>query len=145
MNTVAISGRITADPELKQIKRGEDETISCVRVGLAVQDGKEQVDFIPISAFGKSAEFLFKYFKKGSRIEVAGELRQNRWKDNAGNARSEIYVRADRIYFGETKSRAEARSADAGSTVKKEAEYYTAPGGAVPNFEPFSGDDELPF
>ena len=149
MNTVAISGRMTADPELKQAKKNDSETISYVRYSIAVQSGKD-ADFINCVAYGKCAEFVNKYFRKGSRVEVMGELRQNRWKDKDGNNRSELFVKADRVFFGETKAEADARAAESAPVERAEAGYYTPPAGgimpsAVPQFEEYEGDDGLPF
>lgn len=151
MNSVAISGRITADPELKQAKKNESETISYVRYSIAVQAGKDAVDYINCVAYGKCAEFVHKYFRKGSRVEIAGELRQNRWKDKDGNNRSEIVVKADRVFFGETKAEADARVAESAPVERAEAGYYTPPAGGVSapvdvqRFEEYEGDDGLPF
>lgn len=145
MNMVAISGRITADPELKQVKRGEDETTSYMRFGIAVQTGRDKTDFITVTAFGKTAEFILKYFRKGSRIEVTGELRQNKWVDQGGNSRSEVVVRADRVYFGETKAETEARECDHGEPQRIDPGYYVPPAGAIPSFTALGQDDELPF
>ena len=149
LNTVAISGRMTADPELKQAKKNDSETISYVRYSIAVQSGKD-ADFINCVAYGKCAEFVHKYFRKGSRVEVMGELRQNRWKDKDGNNRSELFVKADRVFFGETKAEADARAAESAPVERAEAGYYTPPAGgimpsAVPQFEEYEGDDGLPF
>lgn len=151
MNSVAISGRMTADPELKQAKKNDSETISYVRYSVAVQAGKDAADFINCVAYGKCAEFVHKYFRKGSRVEVMGELRQNRWKDKDGNNRSELVVKADRVFFGETKAEADARAAESAPAERAEASYYTPPAGGVmpsldvPQFEEYEGDDGLPF
>lgn len=84
MNKVILMGRLTADPELRQTQSG----ISSCRFSIAVnrkfankQTGDREADFIRCIAWRQTAEFVNRYFKKGSMICVEGELRQNNYQD----------------------------------------------------------------
>lgn len=104
MNKVQLTGRLTADPELKRYSNEKGELV-VANYSLAVprRFKKEETDFFRCVSFGKTAEFLEKYIKKGSRIVVAGRLQQDRWTDKeTGNERSTVVVIADEIEFGES-------------------------------------------
>ena len=84
MNKVILMGRLTADPELRQTQNG----ISSCRFSIAVnrrfvnkQSGEKNADFIRCIAWRQTAEFINRYFRKGSMICIEGELRQNDYQD----------------------------------------------------------------
>jgi len=84
MNKVILMGRLTADPELRQTQSG---TTSC-RIRIAVNrrfvdkaTGERQADFINCTAWGQQAEFVSRYFKKGSMICVEGSMRTSSYQD----------------------------------------------------------------
>lgn len=102
LNTIALMGRLTADPELKKTPNG----ISVTSFTLAVdrdysgKDGADrQVDFINIVAWRGTAEFAAKYFAKGSPMALCGRLQSRNWEDNNGNKRTAVEVVAENIYF----------------------------------------------
>lgn len=106
LNSVTIMGRLTADPELREVGNG----IKMVRVRIAcdrdhAKDGKRESDFVNIVAWRGNAEFLAKYFKKGRTVIACGRLESRNWTDKEGNKRSDIEVAvADGgIYFGDSK------------------------------------------
>lgn len=70
MNKVILTGRLTKDVDLRILKDGS----SIGNFTVAINRGKELTDFIPVTVFGKTAEFVSKYFKKGSLINVDGRL-----------------------------------------------------------------------
>ena len=102
INHVLISGRLTADPQIKATNNG-------VLVGsfsLAVNEyvaSKEKVSFINCVAFGKTTEILERYVVKGSLIGVEGSLRQDSYEDSQGNKRSSIRVIVQKIEIFEWK------------------------------------------
>ena len=103
LNNVILMGRLTADPELRQTTSG----ISVARFNLAVDrnyNKEKETDFIPVVVWRQTAEFVSKYFRKGSMIAVRGELHQTHYKDKNGNDRSSFEVVSDMVSFcGEKK------------------------------------------
>ena len=96
LNKCIIQGRLTADPEIKTVKNIDkcDFTIAVQR-----SYDREAADFIEVTAWRKSAEFVHKYFAKGQQIIVVGELQSNLYTDKNGVKRKDIRVRASEIHF----------------------------------------------
>ena len=139
-------GRLTADPELKQTQSG----VSTCTVNVAVQrdyadgSGEKQTDFIGVVAWRQTAEFICKYFRKGSMIAVVGELRTRTYNDknhpDVKHYVTEVY--ADKVSFCGGKN-------DSGGN-NDPAPAQTAPQAPaqVPNlddFEQIGNDSDLPF
>lgn len=104
MNQCIFIGRITADPELRATESGT----SIARFTLAVQ-GRGDTDFIPCTAFGRTAELLCEYVRKGHRISVEGRLKVSRVpKDD--EVRTYYNINCDEITFLEGKERTEDES-----------------------------------
>jgi single-strand DNA-binding protein len=111
INKVILMGRLTADPELRQTTSG----ISSCRFSVAVDrgyrskdTGERQTDFIRVTAWRQTAEFVTRYFSKGRMIIVEGSLRNNDYTD-ANNVKHYVTeVQADNVSFGESKSAANA-------------------------------------
>ena len=96
MNTVMMIGRLYNDPEVRYAQNGG---MAVCRFGIAVtrdfkRDGEPDADFFNCVSFGKAAEFVGKYFHKGSPIAIQGELRNEEYQDQQGNNRrvTKIYV-----------------------------------------------------
>ena len=106
LNVAIIMGRITADPELKQTPSGVSVTSFSVAVNRDyVKQGEErQTDFINVVAWRFTAEFITKYFKKGSPIIIRGAIQTRNYTDRDGNKRTAFEIVADSAYFGESKS-----------------------------------------
>ena len=105
LNVVAIMGRLVADPELRTTQNGTNVCsfrIACDR-NFARQGEQRQADFIDIVAWRQQAEFVSKYFTKGSMIVVSGRLQIRDYTDRDGNRRTAAEVVADNVYFGESK------------------------------------------
>jgi single-strand DNA-binding protein len=84
MNKVIITGRLTADPELRQTQSGVASckfTVACDRRFADKNTGKREADFISCLAFKNTAEFISRYFNKGKMIAVEGTLRTGSYKD----------------------------------------------------------------
>jgi len=84
MNKVIITGRLTADPELRQSQSGVASckfTVACDRRFADKNTGKREADFISCLAFKNTAEFISRYFNKGKMIAVEGTLRTGSYKD----------------------------------------------------------------
>lgn len=101
INTVIIMGRLTADPELKKTQSGTSVTSFTVAVDRRFQQkGEEkQADFINIVAWRQTAEFVEKYFSKGSMIAIRGSIQTRTYEDKNGNKRTAVEVVADEVSF----------------------------------------------
>ncbi len=105
INKVILMGRLTADPELKTSANNIPVVQFTVAVNRNSKNSERKADFIRCVAFNQRAEFLSKYFRKGSAIIVFGNLSVDQWKDKEGNNRESTKVVADEIQFGESKNR----------------------------------------
>lgn len=95
MNTVALVGTLTKDPEMRE--RGDNKVCA---MRLAESNGrKESQLFVNVAAFGRQAETCKKYLSKGRHVAVAGQLRLREWETDEGEKRSEISIAADRVDF----------------------------------------------
>lgn len=113
LNHITIMGRLTRDPEFRSTASGASVTNFCVAVDRDFNHGGEkQTDFIECVAWKHTAEFVSKYFRKGTLAVVNGRLNSRKWTDRDGNNRINWEVVVDNIYFGETK-RSEAEYAPA--------------------------------
>lgn len=105
INKVILMGRLTADPELKQTQSGIAFCKFTVAINRPKQKDKEQeADFISVTAWRNTAEFVAKYFVKGKMIIVEGSLRNNNYTDNNGVKHYSMDVLADSVNFGESKN-----------------------------------------
>ena len=97
-NKVILIGNMTADPELKQTTGGESVTSFSIAVNRKYSKNNE-CDFITIVAWKERAEFVCRYFKKGTPILVCGQLQTRSWTDAQGNKRTNVEVVADEVSF----------------------------------------------
>lgn len=101
-NLVVLTGRITADVELKTTPSG----VSVCTFSIAVDRGygeNKQTDFINIVAWRQTAEFICKYFNKGSMIGIEGSIQTRKYQDKNGNTRTAFEVVANNVQFMESK------------------------------------------
>lgn len=101
LNVVAIMGRLVADPELRTTQNGTSVCsfrIACDR-SFARQGEQRQADFIDIVAWRQKAEFVSKYFQKGSLIAIEGSLQTRQYQDKNGNNRTAVEVIANNVSF----------------------------------------------
>lgn len=106
LNIVAIMGRLVYDPELKTTPQGTSVCsfrIACDR-NFVSQGQERQADFIDIVVWQKGADFVCKYFQKGSMIAVDGALQSRNYKDKQGNSRTAVEVVANHISFAGPKA-----------------------------------------
>ena len=103
-NLVVLTGRLTADPELKTTASGISVTTFSIAVNRRYRAGDEtETDFINIVAWRQSAEFVAKYFKKGNLIGIEGSIQTRRYQDKNGNNRTAFEVVANNVQFVESK------------------------------------------
>ena len=147
LNVVAIMGRLVADPELRTTQQGTNVCsfrIACDRN--FVQQGQErQADFIDIVAWRGQAEFVSKYFQKGSMVAITGSLQSRNYKDKNGNNRTAVEVLADQINFAGPKK---AQQVDDGGEALPKDYREPAPAysqGSADDFAVINDNDDLPF
>lgn len=115
MNKVELLGRLTKDPEIKYT---QTNNTAVANFSLAVnrrftKEGEErQADFINIVAWGKTAEFCNKYFKKGMQIALAGRIQTRNWEDDQGQKHYATEVVAEEVYFADSKKENKEQQSD---------------------------------
>ena len=96
MNVVTLIGNLATDVELRDV--GEDRQVANFLLAIS-RPGKEEADFVRISAWNKQAELCAQYLAKGRKVGVDGRLRSSSWEDGDGNKRNAIEVVANRVEF----------------------------------------------
>lgn len=151
LNVVAIMGRLVADPELRTTMQGNSVCsfrIACDRS--YVQQGQErQADFIDIVAWRQQAEFVSKYFQKGSMIAVEGSLQTRQYQDKQGSKRTAVEVVANNISFAGAK-RQDSQSVPSyeQQTISHVQQAKAQSGfaqGSTDDFAVIDDNDDLPF
>lgn len=128
LNKVILGGRLTADPELKTTQSGVSVAQFSVAVGRKVIPGKPQeTDFFNVTAWRQTAEFVFRYFRKGSSICIVGTIQNRNWTDQEGQKHYKTDIVADEVMFVDSKG-------DVGTALP-----------SSPNFEEIKTDEDLPF
>lgn len=129
MNSIVLLGRTTAPIELKQTPAGK----SVASFSLAVKRPftKDTTDFFTIQAWGKQAELIAQYVKKGEQICIRGYLTNRTWQDKQGQKRVSTEVIADEVTFVANKE----------STAAPTYQPYVSQA----QFEEIHGDEALPF
>jgi len=152
-NIVAVMGRLVADPEMRQTGTGKSVTsfrIACDR-GRKDTNGQSQVDWLDVVAWERTADFICKYFQKGSLIIVDGRLQSRSYQDKNGNNRNAIEIVATNVNFAGPKNKdgnggqqpaQPFRSAQAApANVMPQAQY----GAESDDFALLDDSDDLPF
>ena len=151
MNRVMLVGRITRDPELRTSPSGVAFTAFSIAVNrqFANAQGERVADFINCVAWNRTAEFVSKYFTKGSAILIEGELQTRSWEDQNGGKHFVTEVVANEANFCESKKNSETNNTTQNqNAVQGEfgASGWGNPIASIqPNFEELKADDDLPF
>ena len=132
-------GRLTKDPEVRYTANNNTQVTTftiAVNRKFVAQGTERQADFFNLTSFGKTAEFIAKYFKKGQQVLVEGRIQNRTWEDQTGNKRYATDFIVDDTYFADS---------------KREGSEMTAESVAIPNSS-YLGDfitidetEELPF
>lgn len=99
-NNFIFIGRLTKSPELRYTSSNKAVT----QIDLAVQNGKDDVTFVPITLFGNIAENVHKYCEKGDQVGFQGIVKNHNWEDNKGNKHYDYTFMANRMSFLQTKT-----------------------------------------
>lgn len=107
MNKVILLGNLTRDPEIRY-SQGEKQ-MAVARFSLAVNrrfanDGETNADFFNCTAFGKTAEFIEKYFRQGSRMSIVGRIENNNYTNKNGEKVYSVQIMVEEVEFAERKS-----------------------------------------
>lgn len=154
LNKVVLAGRLTADPELKQTQSG----ISVLSFTLAVnrryvpkstdgqQQAQPQADFISLVAWRQSAEFISRYFHKGSSLCVIGSIQTRTWQDQQGQKRYATEVVVDEAMFVDSKGESSGGGSQSYTPEAYAAPSFSSGAGEAPKFEDVNTDESfLPF
>lgn len=156
LNVVAIMGRLVADPELRTTQQGTNVCtfrIACER-SYTPKGQQRQADFVDIVAWGKTAEFICKFFQKGSMIAIDGSIQTRHYQGKDGSNRTAVEVVANNISFAgakrqdsqsvpsyEQQTTSHVQQAKAAQNALQPA--YTQ--GSMDDFAVISDNDDLPF
>ena len=131
LNVAIIMGRLTRDPELRRTNSGKPVASFTVAVDrdYAPEGQEKETDFIDCVAWQGTAEFVEKYFKKGSMIVVNGRLQLRNWTDKEGNKRRSAEILASNVYFGESKKQDQGSQNGFQGQVYQPQQSYPQPQG----------------
>ena len=147
LNVVALMGRLVADPELRHTPQGVSVTTFTIAVDRSfVRQGEQrQADFIDIVCWRSSAEFVCKYFQKGSLIVIDGSIQTRQYQDKNGNNRTAVEIVANNINFAGPKNSSGSTGGGAsyGSQPRQNAQPAARPSNieAVPSYSAGDTDD----
>ena len=142
LNCAVIMGRLTADPELRQTPSGVAVTRFTVAVDRGyVKAGEERkADFITVVAWRQTAEFVTRYFSKGSMIAVQGAIQTGSYEKD-GIKRSTFEIVAYNVSFCGSKS----ESSTGGAPRMNDTAATSFSNGSINDFAAVADDDDLPF
>jgi single-strand DNA-binding protein len=144
LNKVILSGHLAATPELRQTGSGVYTTTFDIAVNRRFEsNGRREVDFLTIVAWRSTAEFICRYFEKGTAICVAGSIRTRKWQDKEGRNRTSVEIVADEAYFVDGKTGDQSQKDAQNEFSRLSAPISQDP--VAPRFEAVSNDDDLPF
>ena len=141
-NKVILGGRLTADPELKQTTSGIPMVSFTVAVNrsYASKDQQRETDFFNVTAWRSRAEFVAKFFKKGSAICIVGAIQNRQYTDQQGQKRTFTDIVADEVMFVDSRSDNPAYSSSSNDSFAPNfADNDSA------KFKEIKGDEDLPF
>ena len=142
-NKVILGGRLTADPELKQTPNGVPVVSFSIAVNRRARSGEQPVaDFFNVTAWRQTAEFVSRYFRKGSSICIVGTIQNRNWTDQEGQKHYRTDIVADEVMFVDSRSDSPAAGDTFGHSA---APAFSSPMGTAPKFEEIKTDDDLPF
>ena len=143
LNVIAIMGRLVRDPEMRQTTTGKNVASFRVAVDRGSKDanGQNQTDFFDVVAWNKTAEFVCKYFQKGSLIAIDGCLQSRNYQDKNGINRTAIEILVNNVHFAGAKNQA------AQPTPTREPDVAPPPASAtsLDSFAPIDDTGDLPF
>ena len=152
LNKVILAGHLTATPELRQTPNGVSVTSFTIAINRrfsrsadgAQSQNNSNVDFINCVAWRNTADFVTRYFKKGSAICISGSIQTRSWTDQQGAKRYATEVLADEANFVDSNGQGGTGFVNADSFEQPAPQFSSAPA-AEATFEDMSNEDDLPF
>ena len=151
LNKVVLAGHLTATPELRQTPNGVSVTSFTIAINRrfsrsadGTQTSNSNVDFINCVAWRNTADFVTRYFKKGSAICISGSIQTRSWTDQQGTKRYATEVLADEANFVDSNGQGGNGFVAQDSFEQSVPQFSTAPV-AEAQFEDMSSEDDLPF
>ena len=140
-NLVVLTGRLTADPELKTTASGVSVANFSIAVQRSYRSGEEPItDFIRIVAWRNTADFVCKYFKRGNMIGIEGSIQTRRYQDTDGVNRTAFEVVVNNVQFVESKKTNSDVAVNNSDQLPELAHRLENAG-----FTPADNEDDLPF
>jgi len=102
VNRIHIIGNMGKDPEMSY--KGQDGSMTVTKVSVAVSDRNDKTNWFNVTAFGKTAEYLNNYGRKGRKVYVEGRMQMSRWQDKEGHNRTSWELVANQVEFLDSKS-----------------------------------------
>lgn len=149
LNNISVMGRLTADPEVRQTPNGVSVCSFTIANDKDFKRDGDAPNWIDCVAWRNNAEFIGKYFKKGSLIVVTGSLQTRQYQDKNGNNRKATEIVVNQQYFAESKRSAEENQAAGGFAPAQPAAQATPVSYASADASDFTvtgdAEDDLPF
>jgi len=147
INNVVMLGRLVEDPELRKTPNEISVTKFTIAVDRAFQKtgSDKQSDFFDIVAWRNTAEFISKYFKKGSMIAITGSIQTRSYEDKNGVKRKAFEIVVDQASFCGSKSESSGSGAGTGTGNGYQNPPQAFSSGSDSDFEEIGSDDDLPF
>ena len=148
MNKVIMMGRLTRDPEIRYGQGANGTVVGAFSIAVDrrfKREGEPDADFFDCTTFGKQAEFVEKYLKKGTKIVLEGRLQNDNYTNKEGQKVYRTRIIVDSLEFAESKSAAESSGYTGGQSSYSQP--APAPSGAQDGFMdiPSEIEEELPF
>lgn len=143
INNVVLMGRLTADPEVRTTTTGKSVCSFSIAVerSYAKTSEQRQTDFINIVAWESTANFISKYFAKGSMIALQGQVQTRSYEDKNGNKRTAFEVLAREVSFCGSKTQTNVASTEVATPTQTNG-YQSSESF---DFEEIGDDEDLPF
>lgn len=152
-NKVILMGNITRDIEVRQLP---NSNTSVANIGLAINrryrtadgENREETTFVDCEAWGRTAETMGQYLRKGRPVFIEGHLRLDQWEDKEGQKRSKLKVVVENFQFVDSRAEGDAGGGGGGGGQRPSSSGAPARTGAparnAPNYEPV-GEEDIPF
>ena len=143
LNKIAIMGRLTRDPEIRHTESGK--AVANFTLAVDRDHNRNETDFIDVVAWNGTAEFVSKYFRKGSSICITGSIQNRTWTDQQGTKRYATDIVADEVMFVDSRQDSSNAASGAYTPDAYSTPSFSTPAASAPKFEEIKTDDDLPF